>query len=126
MISKLSAAKQISCLSRPLLIAIAVLSLSYSLPFVSSNELHRLDENGQSLSVNQLLAANQQQQHHHHNIPGHYEFEVAPKMEPPSVRKPPYQQSVSACPGSGKFRAPTLQSTEKAGSEITNLANLLR
>lgn len=37
-----------------------------------------------------------------HNAPGHYEFEMAPKMEPPSVRKPPYIQSALMCPGSGK------------------------
>lgn len=44
----------------------------------------------------------------HHNSPGHYEFEMAPKMEPPSVRKPPYLQSAFVCPGSGEFNAPTL------------------
>lgn len=34
--------------------------------------------------------------------PGHYEFDVAPKMEPPSVRKPPYRQTDQQCPGSGE------------------------
>lgn len=34
--------------------------------------------------------------------PGHYEFEVAPNLEPPSVRKPPYKQSSQQCPGSGE------------------------
>lgn len=38
---------------------------------------------------------------YNHNIPGHYEFEVAPKMEPPTVKKPPYVQSAQLCPGSG-------------------------
>lgn len=37
-----------------------------------------------------------------HPAPGHYEFDVAPKMEPPSVRKPPYRQTAQVCPGSGK------------------------
>lgn len=37
------------------------------------------------------------------NAPGHYEFEVAPKMEPPTVRRPPYLQSTQLCPGSGEF-----------------------
>lgn len=35
--------------------------------------------------------------------PGHYEFEVAPKLEPPSVRKPPYKASIFSCAGAGKF-----------------------
>lgn len=48
-----------------------------------------------------LLAAGQLEQQHH-NSPGHYEFEVAPKLEPPSVRKPPYQQTKHQCAGSGK------------------------
>lgn len=46
-----------------------------------------------------LAEANQPQRY---NLPGHYEFEVAPKMEPPSVRKPPYQQSAQLCPGTGE------------------------
>lgn len=37
------------------------------------------------------------------SMPGHYEFEVAPNMEPPSVRRPPYEQSSTQnCPGSGE------------------------
>lgn len=63
---------------------------------------HQADQN----QIDQLLAAAAAQQSssgsdHNHNIPGHYEFEVAPKMEPPTVRKPPYQQSAQMCPGSG-------------------------
>ena len=42
------------------------------------------------------------------NSPGHYEFEAAPQMEPPSVRKPPYTQTEQDCPGSGKFCARAL------------------
>lgn len=42
---------------------------------------------------------NQRQQQ---QTPGHYEFEVAPNLEPPSVRKPPYKQSNQQCPGSGE------------------------
>lgn len=50
-----------------------------------------------------ILNENQLDQQQHHNSPGHYEFEVAPKLEPPSVRKPPYSQSQQHCAGSGKF-----------------------
>jgi len=35
-------------------------------------------------------------------IPGHYEFEVAPKMEPPVVRGPPFKQTNQVCPGTGE------------------------
>lgn len=38
-----------------------------------------------------------------HKQPGHYAFEVAPNMEPPSVRKPPYTQSAQLCRGSDLF-----------------------
>lgn len=34
--------------------------------------------------------------------PGHYEFEVAPKMEPPGAPKPPFKQASNSCPGSGE------------------------
>lgn len=63
-----------------------------------ADQVYRLDEQQQQQLVNQLLTDNQQ----HQNVPGHYEFEMAPKMEPPSVRKPPYQQSGQICPGSSK------------------------
>lgn len=49
-----------------------------------------------------LLAASQLEVQHQ-NSPGHYEFEVAPKLEPPIVRKPPYKQSQQRCSGTGKF-----------------------
>lgn len=64
-----------------------------------ADQVYRLDEQQQQQLVNQLLTDNQQ----HLNVPGHYEFEVAPKMEPPSVRKPPYQQSRQTCPGSSEY-----------------------
>ena len=44
----------------------------------------------------------QQQQQQHSGTPGHYEFEVAPKMEPPSARRPPFKQTNQLCPGSGE------------------------
>lgn len=52
--------------------------------------------------IQQVQQIQQQQQQHNANL-GHYDFEVAPKMEPPSVRKPPYLQSAQVCPGSGKL-----------------------
>lgn len=57
-----------------------------------------------NLITNGLNQADQrQQQQQSPPMPGHYEFEVAPKMEPPSVRRPPYQQtSTQVCPGSGE------------------------
>jgi hypothetical protein len=43
--------------------------------------------------------------HQQSPTPGHYEFEVAPKMEPPSAPKPPFKQSSAVCPGSGKCKS---------------------
>lgn len=34
---------------------------------------------------------------------GHYAFETAPAMEPPTVRKPPYRPSNELCSGLGEF-----------------------
>lgn len=44
----------------------------------------------------------QQRQRQPQETPGHYEFEVAPKMEPPGAPRPPFKQANSVCPGSGK------------------------
>lgn len=63
-----------------------------------ADQVYRLDEQQHQQLVNSLLTDNQQ----HQNVPGHFEFEMAPKMEPPSVRKPPYQQSSQLCSGTGK------------------------
>lgn len=72
-------------------------------PFVASSLI-----NG-DLGSNDLVAGissiggNGARQQASSSMPGHYEFEVAPKMEPPSVRKPPYQQSATqSCPESGE------------------------
>lgn len=114
----------ISFRSTMILATIGLLALIH-LVASTTNQLYRLDSNNNinnnnELHMNptasgQLLASNQnnnndnnflQHQNNHHNIPGHYEFEVAPKMEPPAVRKPPYPQSAQLCPGSGKFYKP--------------------
>lgn len=34
-----------------------------------------------------------------HKLPGHYEFEVAPRLEPPSIKKQPYYSSSATCSG---------------------------
>lgn len=67
-------------------------------PFVASSLI-----NG-DLGSNDLVAGfSGGRQQASSSMPGHYEFEVAPKMEPPSVRKPPYQQSATqSCPESGE------------------------
>lgn len=58
---------------------------------------------GNQQSSELLLNQQQSQQQHQHGTPGHYEFEVVPKMEPPSAPRPPFKQANHACPGSGKF-----------------------
>lgn len=83
----------------PLLLIGLLLLIVGSNESQQADQVYRLDEQQQQQLVNQLLSDNQQ----HLNVPGHYEFEMAPKMEPPSVRKPPYQQSAQICPGSSKF-----------------------
>lgn len=40
---------------------------------------------------------------HGGDTPGHYEFEVAPRMEPPGAPKPPFHQASTSCPGSGEL-----------------------
>ena len=57
---------------------------------------------------------------HHGGSPGHYEFEVAPKMEPPSVRRPPYRQTDQLCPGSGKSPGRAENEFQSLGATLAN------
>lgn len=67
----------------------------------------------QQLTPDQLAAAstnnliidgnNLQPQPQQQPMPGYYEFEVAPKMEPPSVKRQQYKHSAQICPGSSKY-----------------------
>lgn len=77
-------------------------------------QLYQRALDGSLMSSIQSQIQQQQQQVHSNSIPGHYEFEVAPKMEPPAVRKPPYQQSAQLCPGSGEL---TISNVAAAASE---------
>lgn len=80
-----------------LLLAAGLLLAGATPSTANQAQMYQLDDN-------QLLAAaiSQKHQQRHQNTPGHYEFEVAPQMEPPSVRKPPYVQTATVCAGSGE------------------------
>lgn len=96
MISKIKFAIKISSLVAVHLLALTVVS-NLILAHEQLEQIPKLRDD----THDQLFAGSQQL--HHGSIPGHYEFEVAPKMEPPAVRKPPYLQSSQMCPGSGEF-----------------------
>lgn len=101
MISRINFAIKISLLKLLLLIiAAAAAAISSTLAIGQQNDqIYNLDENQEQLFESSQL---QQQQIHDGQMPGHFKFELAPKMEPPTVRKPPYQQSGQVCPGLGK------------------------
>ena len=71
-----------------------VLACATGLSSSAEQTIYGLDE--------ELLSGGRADQQSLSNTPGHYEFEVAPKMEPPTVRRPPYLQSTQLCPGSGE------------------------
>lgn len=99
MISRINFAIKISLL-KLLLLFIAAAAISSNLATGQQNDqIYNLIENQEQLFENSQL---QQQQIHNDEMPGHFKFELAPKMEPPTVRKPPYQQSGQVCPGLGK------------------------
>lgn len=100
MISRINIANKISLLQLLLFVAVTsirTITIAIGQQHQQNDQIYNFEDNQQ-----EQLFANSQQQVHHDSIPGHYKFELAPKMEPPTVRKPPYQQSGQVCPGLGK------------------------
>lgn len=70
---------------------------------IESNDASFVSDLMNSFSERQPMTQSlDQSNQHQHGTPGHYEFEVAPKMEPPSAPRPPFKQANFVCPGSGK------------------------
>lgn len=105
MISRINFAIKISLLQ--LLLFISATSIKTVTLAVGQQQYQHQHQHDRiyNLEDNQIeqLFANSQKEVHHDSIPGHYKFELAPKMEPPTVKKPPYQQSGQLCPGLGEY-----------------------